>query len=103
MSLISRLRSRRIAAALSVLLAGLPPWLCASPREPPRPSNDAPGKPITAPKPLNMVLLNVTVMDAYDRVVTSLELSNFEVFDDKVEQPLARPADSRRLLERKAW
>jgi hypothetical protein len=52
---------------------------------------------------VNMVLLNVTVMDAYDRVVTSLELSNFEVFDDKVEQPLARPADSRRLLERKAW
>ncbi len=49
-----------------------------------------------------MVLLNVTVMDAYDRVVTSLEPSNFEVFDDKVEQPLARPADSRPLLERKA-
>jgi len=32
---------------------------------------------------VNMVLLNVTVMDAYDRVVTSLELSNFEVFDEQ--------------------
>jgi len=35
-----------------------------------------------------MVLLNVTVTDDYERVVTGLDSSNFLVFDDKVEQQI---------------
>jgi hypothetical protein len=32
---------------------------------------------------VNLVLLNVTVTDPYDRTVTSLEQSNFQVLDEK--------------------
>jgi Ca-activated chloride channel family protein len=35
---------------------------------------------------VNMVLVNVTVTDPYDRIVTGLDQTNFEVFDEKVEQ-----------------
>ena len=35
---------------------------------------------------VNLVVVNVTVTDPYDRIVTGLEQSNFEVFDEKVEQ-----------------
>jgi Ca-activated chloride channel family protein len=38
---------------------------------------------------VNMVLVNVTVTDPFDRIVTGLDQSNFEVFDDKVEQKIA--------------
>ncbi|HLY59176.1 MAG TPA: VWA domain-containing protein [Terriglobia bacterium] len=38
---------------------------------------------------VNMVLLNVTVTDPWDRMVTGLEPGNFEVFDEKVEQHIA--------------
>jgi len=44
----------------------------------------------TAPIQVNvdMVLLNVTVTDDYERVVTGLDSSNFLVFDDKVEREI---------------
>ncbi|MGH9453766.1 MAG: VWA domain-containing protein [Terriglobia bacterium] len=35
---------------------------------------------------VNMVLVNVTVTDQYDRIVTGLDQSNFEVYDNKVRQ-----------------
>ncbi len=35
---------------------------------------------------VNRVLVNVTVTDPYDRIVTGLEKSNFTVYDDKVKQ-----------------
>jgi Ca-activated chloride channel family protein len=35
---------------------------------------------------VNLVLVNVTVTDQYDRIVTGLDESNFEVFDNKVRQ-----------------
>jgi Ca-activated chloride channel family protein len=38
---------------------------------------------------VNMVLVNVTVTDPFDRIVTGLDQNNFEVFDDKVEQKIA--------------
>ena len=37
---------------------------------------------------VDMVIVNVTVTDPYDRIVTGLDQSNFEVFDDKVEQKI---------------
>ncbi|MGH9404626.1 MAG: VWA domain-containing protein [Terriglobia bacterium] len=37
---------------------------------------------------VNRVLVNVTVTDPYDRIVTGLDQSNFAVFDDKVEQKI---------------
>jgi Ca-activated chloride channel homolog len=37
---------------------------------------------------VNMVVVNVSVMDPFDRIVTGLEQSNFQVYDDKVEQQI---------------
>ena len=37
---------------------------------------------------VNMVMVNVTITDPFDRVVTGLEESNFQVFDEKVEQKI---------------
>jgi Ca-activated chloride channel family protein len=38
---------------------------------------------------VNMVIVNVTVTDPYDRIVTGLEQSNFQIYDEKVEQEIA--------------
>ena len=52
-------------------------------------------RPAIHPAPIqvdvNMVLLNVTVTDSSERVVTGLDASNFRVFDGKVEQEILRP------------
>src|SRR5271157_4751839 len=37
---------------------------------------------------VNMVVVNVTVTDPFDRIVTGLEQNNFQVFDEKVEQKI---------------
>ncbi len=37
---------------------------------------------------VNLVVVNVTVTDPYDRIVTGLEQTNFQVFDEKVEQKI---------------
>ena len=37
---------------------------------------------------VNMVVLNVTVTDPFDRIVTGLDETNFQVFDEKVEQKI---------------
>ena len=37
---------------------------------------------------VDMVVVNVTVTDPFDRIVTGLDQSNFEVFDDKVPQKI---------------
>jgi Ca-activated chloride channel family protein len=37
---------------------------------------------------VNMVVVGVTVTDPYDRIVTGLDKSNFEVFDEKVSQEI---------------
>ncbi|HEV2176766.1 MAG TPA: VWA domain-containing protein [Terriglobia bacterium] len=37
---------------------------------------------------VDMVVVNVTVTDPFDRIVTGLDKSNFEVFDDKVPQKI---------------
>src|SRR5260370_15995513 len=38
---------------------------------------------------VNLVVVNVTITDPYDRIVTGLDESNFQVFDEKVEQKVA--------------
>jgi Ca-activated chloride channel family protein len=37
---------------------------------------------------VNLVVVNVTVTDPYDRIVTGLDQNNFQVFDEKVEQKI---------------
>ena len=37
---------------------------------------------------VNLVVVNVTVTDPYDRIVTGLDQGNFQVFDEKVEQQI---------------
>jgi Ca-activated chloride channel homolog len=37
---------------------------------------------------VNRVLVNVTVTDPYDRIVTGLDKSNFTIYDDKVKQKI---------------
>lgn len=37
---------------------------------------------------VNMVVVNVTVTDPFDRIVTGLEQGSFQVFDEKVEQKI---------------
>lgn len=37
---------------------------------------------------VNRVLVNVTVTDPYDRIVTGLDQSNFQVYDDRVQQKI---------------
>jgi Ca-activated chloride channel family protein len=37
---------------------------------------------------VNMVVVNITVTDPFDRIVTGLDQSNFQVFDEKVEQAI---------------
>ncbi len=38
---------------------------------------------------VNMVIVNVTVTDPYDRIVTGLDQTNFQVYDEKVEQKIS--------------
>jgi Ca-activated chloride channel family protein len=52
--------------------------------------HDTPGKPIKQGQSLHidvdLALVNVTVTDPYNRLVTGLEPENFRIFEDKVEQ-----------------
>jgi len=38
---------------------------------------------------VNLVVVNVTVTDPYDRIVTGLDQDNFQIYDEKVEQQIA--------------
>lgn len=38
---------------------------------------------------VNLVVVNVTVTDPYDRIVTGLDQENFQIYDEKVEQQIA--------------
>jgi Ca-activated chloride channel homolog len=52
--------------------------------------HDSPGQPIKRDQAVhvdvNLALVNVTVTDPYNRIVTGLEPDNFRVFEDNVEQ-----------------
>jgi Ca-activated chloride channel homolog len=62
------------------------------------PADDTPAASVSVRQPnihtrpiqvnVNMVVVGVTVTDPYDRIVTGLEKTNFEVFDEKVPQDI---------------
>lgn len=64
-----------------------------------KPGDDKEGSRVTVRQPavhavpiqvdVNLVVVNVTVTDPYDRIVTGLDQSNFQVFDERVEQKIA--------------
>jgi len=49
---------------------------------------------------VNMVVVNVTVTDPFDRIVTGLDQENFQVYDEKVEQ---KSSPSRRKTLPSPW
>lgn len=60
---------------------------------PPEPARLSVRKQAIHPAPIQvdvtMVIVNITVTDPYDRIVTGLDKNNFQVFDEKVEQQIA--------------
>ena len=99
-------KSRRAVVRLvtaTIVLAGI--WPALSHRVPadekavPPPTPDKTNTQINVREPpvhaapiqidVNMVIVNVTVTDPYDRIVTGLDQSNFQVYDEKVEQKIA--------------
>ena len=97
MWLTDRLRSSRLTPGLLVILVAVLPGILAG-QDSRRPSNDNRGFEISMRKPVihsvpiqvdvNLVLLNVTVTDPFERIVTGLDRSSFRVFDEKVEQQI---------------
>jgi len=98
MSRIDRLPFGKLTAALVVVLACVPLAIPAGPDDSKPPSNDREASSINVRRPplhtlpiqvdVDLVLVNATVTDPYDRIVTGLEESNFQVFDDKVPQQI---------------
>jgi Ca-activated chloride channel homolog len=84
--------------AAGVLLCGLTFLSSAADENSARPADRQKPAEITVVKPpihttpiqmdVNMVVVNITVTDPYDRIVTGLDQSNFQVYDDKVEQKI---------------
>ena len=93
---ISRLGVAGLAAVGLVAMAAV--CALADEKTVPETSDNHAGSQITVQKPpihvtpiqvdVNLVMVNVTVTDPYDRIVTGLDQDNFEVFDDKVEQKI---------------
>jgi len=83
--------------AMAGLLAG-GVW-CADDQKAPTPAPpDHPGAQVIVRTPpvhtapllvdVNMVVVNVTVTDPFDRIVTGLDQENFQIYDEKVEQKI---------------
>jgi Ca-activated chloride channel family protein len=90
----------RVVAIVLVGLLGAPAWCAAGDEKtaPTRPPDNQPEARVTVRTPpihvaplqvdVNMVVVNVTVTDPYDRIVTGLDQGNFQVYDEKVEQKI---------------
>lgn len=99
MSISSRSHSPNLIVAAVILLAGLQFRTLAKSQNSEGSPTDTAAHSVAVRKPplhgvpiqidVNMVLLNVTVTDPWDRTVTGLEPGNFAVFDEKVEQHIA--------------
>jgi len=76
----SKARSRNLFFVATILLSGS---LAA---QNPRPRATSQPKDQTIRVDVDLVLLNVTVTDPYNRLVTGLERDNFRLFEDKAEQ-----------------
>jgi Ca-activated chloride channel homolog len=91
------IRTATVAVAVCGILSA---WalLYAADESADHPANQPQGAEITVRNPpihttpiqmdVNMVVVNVTVTDPFDRIVTGLDQSNFQVYDDKVEQKI---------------
>ena len=77
---------------LSVGVRRFPASAVAQSIEPADVKHDTPGKPIQQGQSVhidvNLALVNVTVTDPYDRVVTGLDPDNFRVFENNIEQEI---------------
>jgi len=102
MTALSSRAERRVGMmglAVCLLLAAGAMAQSADPKPGDKPSADQEGSRLELRKPpihvapilmdVNMVMVNVTVTDPYDRIVTGLDRDNFEVFDEKVGQMIA--------------
>jgi Ca-activated chloride channel family protein len=99
-ALSSRTLLRFGLASLALLCLGGAPVGCALAQEKKAqdPATDKEGAKISVRTPpihiapirvdVNMVVVNVTVTDPYDRIVTGLDQGNFQLFDEKVEQKI---------------
>jgi Ca-activated chloride channel family protein len=87
-----------IAAALLALFAAGVRGGTSDQKPPASPPDDQSGAHINVRTPkihvapllvdVNMVVVNVTVTDPFDRIVTGLDQENFQVYDEKVEQKI---------------
>jgi len=81
---------RFILLFLSVTSLHSAPFVSAQSLVPSNVKNDTPGQIIKPGVPLHidvdLALVNVTVTDPYNRIVTGLEPDNFRIFEDKIEQ-----------------
>jgi Ca-activated chloride channel family protein len=84
-------------AFTSLLLSGIGIWNCSAPAAAQSSvrddvKHDTPGQVIKKGKSVHidveLVLVNVTVTDPYDRQVTGLEPDNFRIFENNVEQEI---------------
>ncbi len=92
------LRLAGVAVGIAGLLAAVSVRVPAEEPTPSHAAADETGSQITLHQPaihatpihvdVNMVVVNVTVTDPYDRIVTGLDRNNFQVYDDKVEQKI---------------
>jgi Ca-activated chloride channel homolog len=77
---------------LSAGIWHLPASAAAQSIVPPDVKRDTPGKSIQQGQSVHidvtLALVNVTVTDPYDRVVTGLEPDNFRVFENNIEQEI---------------
>ena len=94
----------RLFACMLLLCLGAPLWAQDAPKDlVPAGSSPAPAKlgPLTRDTPavkivpgkiihtdVDLALVNVTVTDPYNRLVTGLETDNFRVFEDNIEQEI---------------
>lgn len=94
----SGITNRRLSRSLIFLLffaiasCNLPGPIIAQSLAPSDVKRDTPGQPIKPGQSLHfdvdLALVNVTVADPYNRLVTGLEPSNFRIFEDNVEQEI---------------
>ncbi len=76
----------------AILVLSFPAWDVTAQQRPDDVKKDTPGHAIKPGQPLrvdvDLALVNVTVTDPFNRLVTGLEEENFRVFEDNVEQEI---------------
>jgi Ca-activated chloride channel homolog len=88
-----------MTALVSAVFLASAAWCGSDDQKPAAPPADTQGgSHVTVAKPplhvtpfmvdVNMVLVNVTVTDPFDRIVTGLDQDNFELYDEKVQQKI---------------